>query len=350
MGGILRLLGNMCVIGDMLRAVAVVALAAGAVAEFQIGGIHIRAAADGALVGVGGLDLGVGGLVAAGGVEGDGLALGGMGDLLHGPAGIEPPGGGQQVPAVLAEGQEVVGQGDEGEEIVGEEIDDTQQNHHQIDQSKDPGLHGDDEEDHELGIGEEGGISQEQAQVQVVGTGIAAEDQAVHIHNEDAGEIEEIQPQGAPDIFDALTQGVVEDQHDGGPEHGAAAVQEDVGEQPPDLSPEDQAPVKAEPVIQGPGGIHLVDQVHSRDAKAHKQHQIGDTLVPVAVAKPVEIPADIFHGDHLVKSVGTILPVAGRKVQRGKYEHFWSLTRVVIKNRLSQLFPLFFDPFLEPDA
>ena len=160
----------------------------------------------------------------------------------------------------------------------------------------------------------------------------------------------QVEAQGAPDIFDALAQGVVEDQHDGGPEDGAGAVEEDEGEQPPDLAPEDQTPVKAEPVVQGAGGVHLVDQVHGGDAQAHIQHQIGDALVPVSQAEPVEIPAQIFHGDHLLESIGTILPVAGRKVQRGKYEHFWSLTRVVIKNRLSQLFPLFFDPFLEPDA
>ena len=265
-------------------------------------------------MGVGSLGLGVGGLVAAGGVEGDGLAPG-IFSLFGGPAGVEPPGGGQQIQAVLAEGQEVVGQGDDGEEIVGEEVDDTQQNQHQIDQRQNPGLHGDDEEDHELGIGEEGGVGQEQAQVQIVGAGAAAEDQAVHIHQHDARQVEQVEAQGAPDIFDALAQGVVEDQHDGGPEDGAGAVEEDEGEQPPDLAPEDQTPVKAEPVVQGAGGVHLVDQVHGGDAQAHIQHQIGDSLVPVSQAEPVEIPAKIFHGDHLLESIGTILPVACLKVQ-----------------------------------
>ena len=158
--------------------------------------------------------------------------------------------------------------------------------------------------------------------MQVVGTGVAAEDQAVHIHNENAREIEEVQPQCAPDIFDALSDGVVKDQHDSSPEHGAGAVQKDVAEQPPDLTTEDQTAVKAEPVIQRLGGVHLVDQVHARDAETDKKHQIRDALVAVTEAEPVEIPADIFHGDHLVKSIGTILPVNESKVYKIYVNYF----------------------------
>ena len=302
----------MRVIGNMLRAVAVVAFAAGAVAELQGGVIHIRAAADGTLVGVGGLDGGVGSPVASGGVEGDGL---GILDLLHGPAGVGTPCGGQEIPAVLAEGQEVVGQGDDGEEIIGEEIDDALQNEEQVDQRQDPCLHGDDEQDHELGIGEQCGVGQEQAQMQVVGRGVAVKDQTVHIHNQDARQIKKVQPQCAPDIFDALSDGVIENEHDGGPDHAACVVQEDVGEQPPDLAPEDQTAVKAEPVVEGLRGVHLIDEVHARNAQTDEKHQIWDALVPVTEAEPVEIPADIFHGDHLSMLDGAILPVAPGKVQ-----------------------------------
>ena len=46
---------NMAVIGDMLLAVAVIAFAPGAVAEFQFRIRHIGAAADGAPVGIGSL-------------------------------------------------------------------------------------------------------------------------------------------------------------------------------------------------------------------------------------------------------------------------------------------------------
>ena len=47
-----RLLGKVDVIIDMVDAEAVIALAAGAIAEFQVGIVHIGAAADGALMGV----------------------------------------------------------------------------------------------------------------------------------------------------------------------------------------------------------------------------------------------------------------------------------------------------------
>ena len=56
---------NVIVIGDVLRAIAVVAPALGTVAELQSRIIGVSFAADGALVGIGSLDLCVGGLVAA---------------------------------------------------------------------------------------------------------------------------------------------------------------------------------------------------------------------------------------------------------------------------------------------
>jgi len=61
---------------DMILAVAEVAVTAGAVPEFQLRVGHIRSAADGTLVGVGGFGSGGGGLVGAGAGEGDGAGLG----------------------------------------------------------------------------------------------------------------------------------------------------------------------------------------------------------------------------------------------------------------------------------
>lgn len=315
------LLGDMGVVGDVLGAVAVVALAPGAVAELQIGEIHIGAAADGALVGVGGLDLGMSGLVAARIVEGDGLAAG-MDGLSGGAVCVDPPGDGEQIFTVSAKGQEVVAQGDEGEEIVGEEVEDTQNDDEQIKQRQIPGLHGNDEKQGKLGIGVEGGIGQEQAQVQIVGAGHAAEDQAVHVHQQDSGEVEQIEPEGAPEIFNGPSQGVVAQEHQGGPEDVAGEVQEYVAEQPPDLTLEDQTAVKIEPVGDHAAGIDGAQKIHRHSAQGDVKHQIGDALVAVSEAEPVEIPAQIFHGDHLVKSIGTILPVGWGKVHRGNLKQF----------------------------
>ena len=65
----------MGVIADVFFAVAVVAVAAGAVAEFQLRIGHIGSAADGAAVGVGGLHRGGAGSIRAGSGEGDHLGL-----------------------------------------------------------------------------------------------------------------------------------------------------------------------------------------------------------------------------------------------------------------------------------
>ena len=62
---------NMDMIVDMILTVAVVALALGAVAEFQLRVGHIGAAADGAFVGVGGFRPGGGGSVRACAGEGN---------------------------------------------------------------------------------------------------------------------------------------------------------------------------------------------------------------------------------------------------------------------------------------
>ena len=49
--------------------------------------------------------------------------------------------------------------------------------------------------------------------------------------------------------------------------------------------------VKIEPLIQGGGGVHHGQQVHRSGAQGHIEHEIGDALVPVSEAEPVEIPA-----------------------------------------------------------
>ena len=282
--------GNMCVIGDMLRAVAVVALAPGAVAELQVGRIHIGAAADGAFVGIGGLGLGMAGQVAAAGGEGDGLVLG-MGGLFGGAPGVDAPGDGEDPDPVLAEEQEVVAQGDQAEEAVGEGTEQAQKHRQQIQHRQDPSLDGDDEEDQELGIGVKGGVGQKQAHVQIGHVGLSAEDHAVNIHQQHARQIEQVEPQGSPDILDAPAHGIVADHHQHGEEAEASGVAQGIGKQPPDLAPEDGLPVKGKEGIQGVAGVDYVHQRPHRRAQGNVKHQIGDALVPVAEAEAVEFPS-----------------------------------------------------------
>ena len=75
----LGLFGDMAVVADMLLAVAVIALAPGAVAELQLRVGQVRTAAYGATVGIWSLGRGDCGLVGTGRGEGDDLGPGSLG-------------------------------------------------------------------------------------------------------------------------------------------------------------------------------------------------------------------------------------------------------------------------------
>ena len=112
----------MGVVIDVLFAVAVVALAPGAVPEFQLGEFGVRPAADSAAVGIGCYRLCCAGLIRACVREGN--RAGFLCRLLfEQPAGIDPPGQGDHIHNILAEEQEIVGKRNDTEQIVGEGID-----------------------------------------------------------------------------------------------------------------------------------------------------------------------------------------------------------------------------------
>ena len=110
----------MAVVADMLLTVAVVALAPGAVAEFQLGIGNIRPSADGAAVSIGCFRCCLRSFVRAG-IELDDLGLLLLDRLLfEEPPGVDPPGQRQYIQHIRAEEQEVVGKGDHREEIIRE--------------------------------------------------------------------------------------------------------------------------------------------------------------------------------------------------------------------------------------
>ena len=89
---------------DMILAVAVEAIAAGAVPKFQIGVGNISPAADGAFVGVGRFDGGGSGFVRAGSGEGDDFRATLFASLAaEQPPGICLPGNGNDIKNILAE-------------------------------------------------------------------------------------------------------------------------------------------------------------------------------------------------------------------------------------------------------
>ena len=108
----------MAVIADVLFAVAIISLAAGAVTEFQFWIADVRSAADRAAVGVRCFHRGLGGFVRTG-VELDDLCLL-LGLFPEESSGIDSPAHGNDVQNVLAEEQEIVSQRNHGEQIVRE--------------------------------------------------------------------------------------------------------------------------------------------------------------------------------------------------------------------------------------
>ena len=138
---------NMTVVADVVFAVAVVALAAGTVTEFQFRIADICSAADGAAVGVG-CFLGFFGCLISCGIKLDHFRAFRLHRLLFKePAQLDPPGLGNYIQNILAEDQEIVCQGNHGEQIIGEGVQNQiHDDDGQIKQGKNPGLHGDDEE------------------------------------------------------------------------------------------------------------------------------------------------------------------------------------------------------------
>ena len=217
------------------------------------------------------------------------LRLGLFGLLAEQAAGVGAPGHGNHVQHVLAEKEKIVGKGDYGEQIVGEGVGkQTEQHHRQIDQRENPRFHGDDEEKQEIRVRVQRGIAEEQTQVQIGDAGLTAEDHAVNVHHHHAGEVEQVEPQGAPHIFHGSAQGVVAQQGDGGEQNVPGAVGQGIGDQPPDLSLKNGLPIEAERTVQKHAAGHLAEQVDHGGADDDVKHQIGDALIPVFEAEKLK--------------------------------------------------------------
>lgn len=158
----------MGVIADVVLAVAEVAVAPGAVTEFQLRVTRIRSAADGAAMGVSGGAF-LPGLRAG---EGDGASLFRRGFLSETPSRFDLPGHWDQISSFFSEKQEIVRQSHQGEEALGihtvicgvgnDQISDI----YEIEQSHQPRLDGDDIKEQKLGFRVSGGVAEDQAQIQ----------------------------------------------------------------------------------------------------------------------------------------------------------------------------------------
>ena len=295
---VLEILLNMAMIGNMVLTVAVVTLTAGAIAEFQFRIGNIGSAADGATVGIGGFGGSSGSFIRARVKANDfRFSLCGFDRLLlEQAAKIDPPGKGNHIEYIFAKEQEIIGKGNDGKQIAGEgQGEQVDQYNDQIDQSKDPGFDGNDEEQQESGIGVQRCIAQEKAEVQIGHAGIPTENHAVNIHHDDTGKIKQVEPQGSPDIFHSPAKGIVTEQGNCSQQQIAGVIGQRIGDQTPDLAPEDQIAVKIQQGIQVIVTGHFRNQIDDGGADDDIQHQIGNTLVPVLIAIEVKTSAKVFQ-------------------------------------------------------
>ena len=291
----------MGMIADMLLTVAMVALAAGTVAELSVRMGHIGLSADDAAVIVRCPDGSGGGFIGTGTGEGDDLRLlRGMFLLLaEQTLEIGPPGNRDHIQHILAEEQEIVGKGNDGEQIRGEGIgNESVDDQNKIDQSEDPCLYRDHKEQQEMGVGIQCGIGKKQAQIQVVDIRLTAEDHAVNVHHHDAAEVKQIEFQRAPDIFHGTSQREVAHEIKKLHDHIATVGQQGIGEQPPDFTPEDSAPVEAENFVKKRILCGEGKQVHHRGTENQIEHQIWDALVPVSKTETFKIFAQVHEVRH----------------------------------------------------
>lgn len=284
---------NMNMIADMIFAVAIEAIAAGAVPEFQLRIGYIRPSADGAAVSV----IRLGRLLILSSVELDHLGLGCRGAApAKEPAGIQPPFQGDNIPNILTEEQEVICQRDQWEDIVGEGVaKDADQNDCQIQKSKDPGLDRDNKEQQEVRLREKGRIAEEETHIQIVDICLAAEDHGVNIHEYDAGKIEQVKFQCAPCPLHDSAQRIIAQKADKHHQDAAAEHGQRIGNEPPDLSMEDRCPVEHQKVIEQIVSGNIAHQINNGVADADIKHQIGNALIAVLIAEQFKFSTEIFQ-------------------------------------------------------
>ena len=155
------LLFNMCVVADVILAVAVIAFASGTVPEFQFRIAHIGSAAYGAAVVV---------WFGFGRCVGDKWDRAGflLGLPMPGPANFHAYRHREKIGKIAAGKQKEICKSHKGEQIVRKQVvgeghlDDAYKNNKKINDSHNPSLHRDNEQNHKLRVGIGDGKNEEQ--------------------------------------------------------------------------------------------------------------------------------------------------------------------------------------------
>jgi len=295
---------NVRMIGDVVGTIAVVATAAGAVAELQLRVGHIGPAAYGAAMGVGRFRSRHGSFVGAG--RGERNCAGFLCGLVPEQATeIGFPGHGDDIAHILAEEQEVVHQRHQREQAEGEkprqgEFQHTEKGDRQVDQGKDPGFDRNDEHEQKMRIGIKGCIGQKQAHVQITCTGSTAENQAEDIHHQHAAEIEQIEAEGSPKVLDGAAERIIAKKDNSGQQNIAGIIHQRIGEKAPYLTLQNRVPIEAQQIIKRAVTAYAAEKIYNCSTQRNIQHQIGNALVPMPITEALKVSTKILQNAQLL--------------------------------------------------
>lgn len=217
---------------DMIHTVAVVTITSGAVTELQLRVLGICSSADRAFVAIGGLRSSL--LVVFCPIR--------IRSLLFAEAALWLAEVGQNVQDVGAKEQKIVQQSEQREETQADHIHDDKS---EIEPCQILHLYGDDHQQEHLIFGIDRSEGQQEAQIQIACCGIDAHEERGDIGDHHTTQIEKVESQRAPAALDALADHIVEIHGDGKEEDPAVGGDDDISEQPPDLTVQDGSAVKA---------------------------------------------------------------------------------------------------------
>jgi len=319
------------VVVDVIHAVAVVAVALRAVAEFEVRIVGVGSAADGAFVAIRAL---AGFRLVALCPVGVGLGARSVGTGVVLLRAAIAPGVGEEVLNIGAEEQEVIRKRNKRHEPVERQRAGQEQenNVHRREGKVHPGqildFDGDEHHQKHSCLGREGCNSEEQAEVQVSRIDIVAEKQTCQITQQNAREIVEVKAANAPVAFQHLTELVVAEQADDRQKQIVARdieqVRKDVGKKPPDLPLQDFGRGEAEKTVDHAARVDDRQRIGNQVSDGDDEHQVRNAAIAVFQTEAFEVFAEIFHMSTYLPaqaaacavSLSFILPEMGKEVYR----------------------------------
>ncbi len=266
---------DMNMTGNVVHAVAVIAVALGAVAEFHVGVVRIGYTTHGTFVEV---SFGLLRFFLCF-FEVDCL---GVGAVLHTA---------EQAGEIAGKEQEVVGDGQQRDqcvqEIAGKHVTDNRPGEEcRIQPGQPLDLDGDDKENQKLCVGVQGGKGEEHGQVHIAHGGIAGQKAQKHIQNH-AYKIEQGKLGAAPFPFQCSADHPIQVCGQGEVEKPAVQGQKYKGQKPPYLSLQDVGDGKVQELGEHTCAEHI-QQVDSRRAEHDDVHQVGNAKPGMLMAKAIK--------------------------------------------------------------